>query len=40
MNTRRSSPFPDEALKKLDVLLKTHQQLDWDAPVCGVMGIR
>jgi acyl-CoA thioester hydrolase len=40
MKTRRSSPFPDEVLKKLDALLETHQQLDWDAPVCGVMGIK
>jgi acyl-CoA thioester hydrolase len=39
-STRRSAPFPDEALEKLDVLLAAHQQLDWDAPVCGVMGIK
>jgi acyl-CoA thioester hydrolase len=40
MSTRRSTPFPDEALEKLDVLLEAHQKLEWDAPVCGVMGTK
>lgn len=40
MRTRRSAPFPKEALEKLDVLLKAHQNLDWEAPLCGVMGIK
>ena len=40
IQTRRSAPFPEESLLKLDDLVKEHQKLDWDAPVCGVMGVR
>ncbi len=34
---RRTSPFPPDIAARMDVVLVEHQQLDWDAPVCGVM---
>ncbi len=40
LSTRRSKPFPKDALRKLDALLEAHRKLDWEAPVCGVMGVR
>jgi acyl-CoA thioester hydrolase len=40
MKTRKSVPFPEESLQKLKILVKEHEKLDWQAPVCGVMGVR
>ena len=40
MDTRRSMPFPQESLLQLEALVSEHQKLDWEAPVCGVMGVR
>ena len=34
------TPFPPEVSTRLDALLKTHQQLPWQAPVCGFIGVR
>lgn len=36
--TRRSSPLPDIITATFDRLLAEHNQLDWEPPVCGVMG--
>ncbi|WP_420644795.1 acyl-CoA thioesterase [Candidatus Leptofilum sp.] len=36
--TRRTSPFPDHIAARLDQLLAEHNQLDWQAPLCGVMN--
>lgn len=38
MRTRRMAAFPLEITDKLDVLLARHQQLAWEAPLCGVMA--
>jgi acyl-CoA thioester hydrolase len=38
LTARRTTPFPPEIGAKIDVLLTQHQALDWDAPVCGVVG--
>lgn len=37
LETRRTSPFPDEIAGRIDARLKEHQQLEWKAPVCGVV---
>jgi len=37
LKIRRSSPIPDPISSRLDELLAEHQQLPWDAPVCGIM---
>ncbi|MFQ5421478.1 MAG: thioesterase family protein [Anaerolineae bacterium] len=34
---RRTSPFPPEIGARMDEMLTAHRQLDWEAPVCGVM---
>lgn len=36
--TRRSSPMPDTIGDAFDQLLATHSTLDWEPPLCGVMG--
>lgn len=36
--SRLTSPFSPEISQQLDLLLAEHQSLDWDPPVCGVMG--
>ncbi|MBZ0308027.1 MAG: thioesterase family protein [Anaerolineae bacterium] len=36
---RRSSAFADVITQQLDDLLTQHQQLAWEAPVCGVMRV-
>lgn len=38
LDARRTSPWPDFFTQKLDAMLAEHDALDWDAPVCGVMG--
>ena len=40
MSTRRSSPFPEHIAAGFDEILAAHQKLDWDVPVCGVMGVK
>ncbi len=40
MSARQSMPFPEESLQQLETLVSEHQKLDWEAPVCGVMGVR
>ena len=37
-NTRRTTLFPEDILEKIDSILIEHNGLDWDAPLCGVMG--
>ncbi len=34
---RRTSPFPDDIAQVIDGVLASHHQLDWSAPVCGVI---
>jgi acyl-CoA thioester hydrolase len=36
--TRRTAPFPPPIAARLSAILSEHQQLDWDAPVCGVIN--
>ena len=37
LSLRRTAPFPPEIAARIDEILKQHQALDWEAPVCGVM---
>jgi len=37
MRTRRMAAFPPEITQPLDRLIAEHQQLEWPAPVCGIM---
>jgi acyl-CoA thioester hydrolase len=37
LRVRRMTSMPEDVKANLDKLLKQHQQLDWPAPVCGVM---
>lgn len=39
MKTRRSSPLPENIAAKFDAVIAKHKALDWEAPLCGVMGI-
>ena len=36
-DTRRTSPFPAEIASQIDQFVAEHSQLDWVAPLCGVM---
>lgn len=38
MTARRGAPFPAQAYDELEALFEQHQQLQWEAPVCGVMS--
>jgi len=38
LTVRKTAPYPDAIAATLDSILKTHQQLKWEAPVCGVMN--
>ena len=40
LEARKSSPFPEDIYENLKDILQEHEKLDWDAPVCGVMGIK
>jgi acyl-CoA thioester hydrolase len=40
LTQRKVTPFPAEVLTRLDALLRVHQGLPWQAPVCGVIGVR
>ena len=37
LTIRRTSPYPPDITEQIDLLLAKHQQLDWDAPVCGAI---
>ncbi len=37
LRVRRTAPYPDSVAIQMDAMLAQHQQLDWDAPTCGVM---
>lgn len=39
LQSRKTRPFPDELHAGLQSILKRHQALEWQAPVCGAMGI-
>lgn len=34
---RRTSPFPAEIAEAIDTIIARHEQLGWEAPVCGVI---
>lgn len=38
MRSRRSAPLPSQVAEKYDAILALHHQLDWAAPVCGIMN--
>ena len=38
LNARRMAAMPAEVQQNLDRLIREHAQLDWPAPVCGVMN--
>lgn len=38
LETRRTSPFPDDLGGRLDAMITEHNKLDWPAPLCGIMG--
>ncbi len=40
LSTRRVIPLDADDAAVLDRYLADHQGLDWDAPVCGAMGVR
>lgn len=40
LSQRKVTPFPQEILNQLDLLLEAHKQLSWEAPVCGFIGVR
>jgi acyl-CoA thioester hydrolase len=38
LSVRKTAPYPPEIAAALDGLVARYAALDWDAPVCGVMG--
>jgi acyl-CoA thioester hydrolase len=40
LEVRRSAPFPAELAAALDRQVELSRALDWEPPVCGVMGLR
>lgn len=36
---RRSAPVPPDIAARLDITLAAHRALDWQPPVCGVIGV-
>jgi acyl-CoA thioester hydrolase len=38
LETRRTSPFPDDLAERLDAMIAEHHKLEWPAPLCGIMG--
>ena len=38
MGIRRTSPLPSHIAAGFDELLAAHSQLNWEAPICGMMG--
>ena len=39
LTDRRTAPFPPQIAEKIDQYLVSHNKLDWDPLVCGVMGV-
>ncbi len=37
LSARRTSPFPSPIVAKLEQILQTNADLDWEAPICGVI---
>lgn len=37
---RKSAPFPPEILNNYQLIEKAHQQLSWQAPISGIIGIQ
>ncbi len=37
LDARRTAPFPDDIRATIEDILARHQQLDWEAPVCGIL---
>ena len=35
--TRRTSPFPADIAAAIDAIIARHEQLEWEAPLCGVI---
>lgn len=40
LEARRTAPFPEQLAAQLGKMLTEHQKLEWEAPVCGVMGVQ
>jgi acyl-CoA thioester hydrolase len=40
LDARRAAPFSPEVASALDRQIERSRALDWDPPVCGVMGLR
>jgi acyl-CoA thioester hydrolase len=40
LTRRKVTPFPQQILDRLDPMLKSHQNLPWQAPVSGIIGVR
>jgi acyl-CoA thioester hydrolase len=40
LDARRSAPFGPEVAAEIDRQIEHSRTLDWEAPVCGVMGLR
>ena len=38
LNARKTSPWPDDVVDKIDAMLAECAGLDWPAPTCGVMS--
>lgn len=38
LSQRRTSPFPSTIAANIDTILTEHRQLNWQAPVCGVIN--
>lgn len=34
---RRTSPFPEHIAQQIDAIIAAQNELDWDAPICGVL---
>lgn len=37
---RKPMPFPEPVGIEMDAMIAAHNRLDWDPPLCGVMGVR
>jgi len=37
LSARNTSPFPEAIANRLDTLIAEHNQIDWEAPICGVI---
>jgi len=40
MAKRKPTPFPVDVGIQMDSMVAAHKKLDWEAPLCGVMGVR